>query len=247
MRLFGLKFYNKTFREVIEDINGYIEDGIKITAYTPNVDHIVKIHKIKEFNQAYRDADLILNDSKVLFFVSRILRKSLKDKISGSDLLPALCEMAAENGYGVFFLGGRDNSSYYAAEKIKKIYPEINISGTYSPQMGFEKNSGENKKILKMINDLKPHILFVGVGTPKQEIWIYKNKAKLNALFLIGVGASFEFTSGMIKRAPKWIQNLAMEWMYRLIREPRRLWQRYLVDDLFFFRLLIREFFKRKK
>lgn len=244
INLFGVNFHNFTFEEALKEISCIIDRKIKTVAFTPNVDHIVKILRNNEIKKLYETADLILNDSRVLYIASRFLRKRVRGKISGSDILPALCKISSTKGYKIFFLGGRDNAAYQAAERFRSIYKAINITGITSPAFGFENREVENDKIIDNINFEKPDILFVGLGTPKQEKWLIKNKDRLNATFMIGVGASFEFASGVIKRSPKWMQFLALEWFYRLTKEPQRLWKRYLISNTLFFMFFMREFFK---
>ena len=244
INLFGVKFYNFTFEEALEEITGLIDKKVKTVAFTPNVDHIVKILRNNEIKKLYEAADLILNDSRVLYIASRFLRNRLRGKISGSDILPVLCKISSTRGYKIFFLGGRDNAAYQAAEHFRLIYKAINITGIISPEFGFENREVENDKIINTVNLEKPDILFVGLGMPKQEKWLIENKDRLDVTFMIGVGASFEFASGMIRRSPKWVQFLALEWFYRLIKEPRRLWKRYFTGNTLFFLFFIREFFR---
>jgi N-acetylglucosaminyldiphosphoundecaprenol N-acetyl-beta-D-mannosaminyltransferase len=245
LELFGVNFHNLTFDGALEEISSLIDNRKKTVAFTPNVDHIIKINRDQKFKDIYDKADLVLNDSRVLYFASKMLGKPLKGKISGSDLLPALCKVAAQKNYRLFFLGGRDNSSYYAAEKLRETYRSVQIVGTLSPEFGFEEDISEVKRIIDEINKLKPEILFIGLGSPKQEILINNYKDKFNALFIIGVGASFEFASGTIKRSPKWMQDFALEWLFRLIKEPRRLWKRYLVSNTLFIFLFTKKYFNR--
>lgn len=170
-----------------------------------------------------------------------ILRRSLKGKISGSDLLPELCKISAEKGYRIFLLGGWNEAPHLAANNLKSLYPSIKVTGVYSPPLNFEKTPIENNKVISMINDSKPDMLFVGLGAPKQEKWIYNNLEKINATVSIGVGASIEFIAGAIKRAPKWMINCGFEWLWRLIQEPKRLWKRYLINDLKIFYYFFKE------
>jgi N-acetylglucosaminyldiphosphoundecaprenol N-acetyl-beta-D-mannosaminyltransferase len=246
IKLFEIYFNNFTFEGALNYIDSQIEKGTKTIAFTPNADHIVRISRNKKFKEIYSSADLILNDSKVIYYSSKLLGSPLKAKISGSDLLPALCKIASNKNYKMFFLGGNylKKSAFAASEKIKVLYPEIRISGIYAPPHGFEKDNDECEKIVNMINGKNPDILFVGLGTPKQEMWIYDYRDKLKAHFIIGIGASFDFLSGKVKRAPLWVQNMALEWLYRLVREPRRLWKRYTFSNIIYLSLFFKEFFR---
>jgi N-acetylglucosaminyldiphosphoundecaprenol N-acetyl-beta-D-mannosaminyltransferase len=133
-----------------------------------------------------------------------------------------------------------------AAKALKDKYTDINIVGLYCPPFGFEKDTNENARIIEMIRKADPDILFVGLGAPKQEKWIYAHRHDFKVPVSIGIGAGFEFVSGMVKRAPKWMQGIGMEWLWRLAQEPGRLWKRYLVDDMSFFWLVLKQRFKKR-
>ena len=128
-----------------------------------------------------------------------------------------------------------------AAEVLREKYPAVRICGTYCPAYGFEKNEQENKKIVTMIRDARPDILFVGLGAPKQEKWIHQYKDSCEVPVSIGIGISFEYISGIVKRAPKWMQQRGLEWFWRLLHEPKRLWRRYLINDIEFFWLVYKQ------
>lgn len=211
--------------------------------FTPNVDHIVNIQCDPEFAAIYAHADLILNDSAVVLMSSRLLKRPLQAKVSGSDLFPRLCALAARKGYRVYFLGGNPGVVDAAAAKLKAVHPELVVAGTYSPSFGFEDNAQECRYILDELAASRPDILFVGVGSPKQEKWIAKHKSAMQVPVALGIGASFDFVAGSIKRAPIWMQHWGLEWFYRFCCDPKRLFARYFVRDLKFFSIAFREFF----
>ncbi|MBM3252494.1 MAG: WecB/TagA/CpsF family glycosyltransferase [Candidatus Omnitrophica bacterium] len=237
----GIEIDNISMQEAIESIERLITERKKSFIATVNLDHIVILQKDREFREAYKNAALIVVDSMPLLWAAAFLHTPLKEKISGSDLFPKLCGVAAEKGYRLFFLGGNPGAALEAAEVLKIKYPKIQITGVCSPPYGFEQNEAENKKILAMIQDVKPDILFVGLGAPKQEKWIYKYRNEYQVPVSIGIGASFDFVSGFVKRAPLWMQRVGLEWFWRLLMEPKRLWKRYLIDDMKFFWLLIKQ------
>ena len=243
--LAGVKIDNFTMQEVINKIEGMIKEGKSSYIVTPNAAHIVLLQKDEEFRKAYESARLVLADGMPLIWVSKLLGVPLKEKISGSDLLPKLCEVAAEKGFRVFLLGGRPCAALKSAEALRKNYSALQIVGIYSPPFGFEKDKVENDKITKMIIRSKADILFIGLGAPKQEKWIYTHYKELNIPVSIGVGVTFEFIAGIVKRAPKWMQEIGLEWFFRLIQEPRRLWKRYLIGNTTFILLVLRELFKK--
>lgn len=177
-----------------------------------------------------------------LVWISKLKNTPIKEKVSGSDLFPRVCELAAKRKYSLFLLGAAEGIADKAAKKLKDKYDELNIVGTYSPSYGFEKNEDEIEKIIEMINKVKPDILAVGVGAPKQEKFIYNYRDKLNVPISLAIGASLDFEAGNISRAPKWMQNIGLEWFYRLCMEPKRMFKRYIVDDLKIFFIALRYF-----
>ena len=235
VNLCGVWIDNGSMQEAVENVDRLIRDKQRAYVVTPNVDHIVRLQWDKEFRRVYENAALVLADGAPLLWAARYLGTPLMEKISGSDLTPALCEMAAAQGHKIFFLGGREGTAQESKEVLEKRYPGIRIVGVYSPPMGFEKNETECQKILSMLRQTSPNILFVGLGTPKQENWICRNGEQLPVAVSIGIGATFEFMSNRVRRAPVWMQRWGLEWFWRLLMEPGRLWKRYLVDDPKFF------------
>ncbi len=232
---------NVTKSEAIDIIDDFVTENKKHNyVVTPNVDHIVKLQKDKEFLELYNKADLILTDGVPLMWAAKLFGKPLKEKVSGSDLFPKLCEHAAEKDMTMFFLGGLEGVANKAKDILEKEYPKLKVVDTYSPPFGFEKDKVENQKIVDMINSHKPDILCVGVGAPKQEKWIYNNMNQLDVKVSLGIGASFDFIAGTVKRAPLWMQNVGLEWFYRVMKEPKRMFKRYFVDDMKFFPLLVK-------
>ena len=247
VRIGNIYIDNLTMNECIAKIENFIVTRSKTYIVTPNVDHIVKLDHDNEFFKAYKHAKMILADGMPIIWTSKLLGTPLKEKISGSDLFPKLCKMSGEKGYKLFFLGGREGVAKQAAVTLQRKINNLKVVGTYSPPFDFEKNQEENEKILKMINILEPDILFVGVGAPKQEKWIYKNIDKLNAIVSIGIGASFDFEAGTVKRAPKFMQKIGLEWFWRFINEPNRLFKRYFIDDSKFIYIILRQMLFKKK
>ena len=190
--------------------------------------------------EVYKHADLILTDGKPLIWISKWYGTPIKEKISGSDLFPRLCEMAAKKGYRMYFLGAAEGVAAKAAENLKKKYPGLQVVGTYSPPFGFEKDEVEIDKIKNQIKEVNPHILIVGLGCPKQELFILHHKDELGVPISLGLGASLDFEAGNIKRAPKWMANHGLEWLFRITQDPKRLAKRYLVDDRKIFGLAIK-------
>lgn len=241
----GVSINNLCIEEVLSEVARRISARIPSYIVTPNVDHLVKLQTCKAFQKAYKGAALVLADGMPLLWAAKFLCTPLKEKISGSDLFPRLCKLAVDQKYKLFFLGGRVGAAKRAADILQSTYPEILIVGTYCPSLGFENNEFEDKKIIQLIKNSKPDILFVGLGAPKQEKWLYGHYKELEVPISVGIGVTFEFISGMVKRAPLWMQKYGLEWFWRLIMEPKRLWKRYLIDDPVFFWILLRQKFSR--
>ena len=223
---------NLTMAETLNEIDKLIQKKNCSYVVTPNVDHIVRLEKDKELQKVYKNASLILTDGKPLIWISKWYKTPIKEKISGSDLFPKVCELAANKNYTMYLLGAAEGVADTAARNLMKKYPGLNIVGTYSPPFGFEKNEQEMNKIKTQIQEVHPDILIVGLGCPKQEKFMYYHCKELGVPISFGLGASIDFEAGNIKRAPKWMSNHGLEWLYRFSKEPKRLFKRYFVDDL---------------
>ena len=238
IRFMNTEIDNLTMEESLQTIDKLIKENHNAYVVTPNVDHIVQLESGGPLVDVYKNADLILTDGKPLIWVSKLYKNPIKEKISGSDLFPRLCALAAEKGYRMYFLGAAEGVAAKAAVNLEKRYPGLQVVGTYSPPFGFEKDELEIEKITRCIKDKKPHILVVGLGCPKQELFILHHKDELDVPLSLGLGASLDFEAGNIKRAPAWMAEHGLEWLYRFIQEPRRLFKRYFIDDAKFIGLI---------
>lgn len=228
----NIQIDNLSMNEAIEKIDSIIENKQNEYVVTPNVDHMIKLQYDVELQSVYKNAGLVLTDGQPLVWISKIFKTPIREKVSGSDLFPRLCELAAKRNYGMFFLGAQEGVAAKAASNLMKRFPGLKIVGTYAPPFGFQNNTKQLNKIEDMIHDAHPDILIVGLGCPKQEKYMYHNFRKLGVPISLGLGASLDFESGNIKRAPKWMRNSGTEWLYRLTQDPKRLFRRYLVDDV---------------
>lgn len=211
--------------------------------FTPNVDHLIKLQKDLDFQQAYSMSDYKVCDSQVLIYASKFLGTPIKEKISGSDLFPAFYNYHQYNhNIRIFLLGAGEGVANIAQNKINQKVGRNIIVATYSPPFGFEQDEQECEKIVQMINNSDATVLAIGVGAPKQEKWIYKHKGKLPYIKIyMAVGATIDFEAGNVKRCPQWMSKVGLEWLFRILCDPKRLWKRYLIDDLPFFRLIIQQ------
>jgi N-acetylglucosaminyldiphosphoundecaprenol N-acetyl-beta-D-mannosaminyltransferase len=236
VNLLNIEIDNVFKTEVLENL----QSGI---VFTPNVDHLMKLQGDREFLQAYNIADYKLCDSQILMYASRFLGQPIKEKISGSDFFPAFYNFHKQNEkIKVFLLGAAKGVAVKAQEKINaKVQRDI-IVGSYSPPFGFEKNEAECQKILEMINCSDATVLAVGLGAPKQEKWIYQYREQLpNIRIFLAIGATIDFEAGNLQRAPRYISDLGLEWLYRMVAEPKRLSRRYLIEGLPFFWLILQQ------
>jgi N-acetylglucosaminyldiphosphoundecaprenol N-acetyl-beta-D-mannosaminyltransferase len=211
---------------------------------TPNAQHIVLLEKERRLQEIYDHADLVVPDGISLLIAARLYGRSLQQRIAGVDLFKVLCGLAADTGLHVFLLGGRPGSAELAAAVLRGDYPGLHCS-TYCPPFGFEQSSVGLRRTADAIVAARPDILFVAFGAPKQEYWIYEHGLRLSVPVCIGVGGSFEIVGGVIPRAPLWAQNIGCEWLYRLSREPRRMWRRYLIGNLEFASVVLRQRIRR--
>lgn len=223
---------NVSMSETISHIEKLIEENKKSYIVAINVDVVMKIEHDSYLKKITDHADMVLVDGKPLIWISKIHKKPIKEKVSGSDLVPKLCKVAAEKSYSIFILGGKDGIAEKAKKRLEKQHPGIKIVGTYAPPFGFEKNKTELNKINQMITEVHPDLLIACFGCPKQEKWIYENYSKYDAKVSVCAGATVDFLAGNVNRAPQWMANHGFEWLYRFSQEPKRLFKRYFIDDV---------------
>ena len=240
IKFMNIEIDNLTMAETLSAIEDLIRQKKNAYIVTPNVDHIVKLETNALLKASYSEANLILTDGKPLVWASKIYRKPIKEKISGSDLFPELCKLAAEKHYSMFFLGAKEGVAARAAEKLKNQFPGLDVVGCYAPPWDFENDSAELDKIEKMIKDVNPHILILALGCPKQEIFAYQFRNRFNVPVSLCLGATLDFSAGNVKRAPRWMANAGLEWLYRLYQEPRRMFKRYVLEDWKFAGLFVK-------
>lgn len=209
---------------------------------TPNTDHAVMYQHNEKLRDVYADAGLVLADGFPVVAAAKLLRRSLPGRVCGSDLVPALFEStSAERPLRTFLLGAGPGVAEQAKSNIRHKWPAVEVVGTYSPPMGFEKNDDENAKILAMVADATPDVLVVGLGAPKQELWVHRFQDEIAAPVALCVGATIDFLAGEKARAPMWMRHLGLEWLHRCVTEPRRLAKRYAHDAFIFPQLVWRE------
>lgn len=223
---------NVSMDETVHAIEDMIATNKKSYVVAINADVVMKIENDEYLKKVVDEADMVLVDGQPLVWISKWHKRPIKARISGSDLVPELCKVAATKGYSIFIIGGKDGIAERAKDNLEKEHRDIKIVGTYAPPFGFEKDITELEKINKMISTVHPDLLIACFGCPKQEKWIYENYKNYDAKISICAGATVDFIAGNLKRAPKWMSNHGLEWLYRVTQDPQRLLKRYLVDDV---------------
>ena len=232
MKFLNTHVDNLTMDEAVTAIDRLVQERKHSYVVTPNMAHIILIENDPLFKKVYENASLVLTDGKPLLWIAKWKGTPIKEKVSGSDLFPRMCKLSAEKGYRIFILGAAEGVAVKAAENLKKKFQGLQISGTYSPPLGFEKDENEVDKIVTMINEAKTDILAVALGSPKGEKFLYNVCPKLEASLSISIGATIDFEAGNVKRAPKWMSNIGLEWLYRITQDPKRLIKRYWKDAI---------------
>jgi N-acetylglucosaminyldiphosphoundecaprenol N-acetyl-beta-D-mannosaminyltransferase len=210
------------------------------TVFTPNVDHVVLVGEDARLREAYDDVSLSLVDGMALLWSTKIVGKPLPEKISGSDLCVPLLQRAAREGWRVYFLGGAPGSAARAADRMTRELSSLNVVGVSAPFIDVDRDA-RHDDVVEEIRGARPDLLLVAFGCPKQEIFMHRVRDAIAPTVSVGVGASLDFLAGSVKRAPNWISRAGLEWLYRLTRDPKRLWRRYLLRDPKFLFVLARE------
>lgn len=224
-----------------QELLGQLKSGGMVV--TPNVDHLIKLQKDPDFYEVYQNADYRICDSQIVKMMSGVLGTPIREKLSGSDLFPAFYNYYKDDEeVTIFLLGAAEGVAAKAQKRINEKVGREMVVGTYSPSYGFEKNPQECEKIIQIVNQSGATVLAVGLGAPKQEKWIHKYKNRMPHVNLfMAIGATIDFEAGNRPRSPEWISQMGLEWAHRLMSEPQRLWKRYLIDDLPFFWLILKQ------
>jgi N-acetylglucosaminyldiphosphoundecaprenol N-acetyl-beta-D-mannosaminyltransferase len=208
-----------------------VEDRAGGYVFTPNVDHVVLAEDLEDLAAAYARARLSLADGVPILWASRLLGQPLPAKLSGSDMVLPIAGLAASAGWSVYLLGGRPGSGERAAEALCDTYPRLKIAGIDAPMMSLSPGHAGTREAFDRVRRARPDILLVGLGAPKQELLLHRAADLLGPTLGFGVGASIDFLAGEVPRAPRWMSEVGLEWFYRLYREPKRMWRRYLLRD----------------
>lgn len=231
LRMLGVRIDCVDMEGTLDCIQRFVQERVPRRIATVNLEYLRHAQDCPGFLQAVTAADLAVADGKPLLWMARLMGAPLKGRVTGVDLAERCAELSAARGYRVYLLGAGPGVAQAAAEAMRKRYPGLTVAGTYTPPMG-EFSEEEEERICAEIKSAGTDILLVALPTPRQELWNYANINRWQVPVVIGVGAAFDMLSGRVARAPEWMQRSGLEWFFRLLLEPRRLWRRYLVHDM---------------
>lgn len=232
VELQGVPFDNLSEPEVIEHILDCVAAGTGGSVLTPNVDILRALTRDPELRQIAATASLIVADGVPLLWAARLASQPLAGQVAGSSLIFTLSAAAAQRGTSIFLLGGAPGDASAASEALQAKFAGLSVAGVSCPPWGFESDSGQLDALSAQVAAAKPDIVFCGLGFPKQERVAAVLAPGMPSAWFIGCGAAITFAAGRIPRSPRWMQRSGLEWTHRLAREPRRLFKRYIVDDL---------------
>lgn len=237
--LAGLNFHRLSEDQVVARIVGDLEEGKGGLVVTANIDICRQASRDPAARDLISGASLVLADGMPLVWAARLRGDSLPGRVTGSSLIFSLSAAASGQGKAIYLLGGEPGVPERAAVELERRYPGLLVVGTDAPPVGFDQRPDELSAVRRRLEQARPDIVYVGLGFPKQERVIAAIAPGLPAAWFIGCGAAIPFAAGALTRAPRWMQRLGLEWVHRLVSEPRRLFRRYLVDDLPFAARLI--------
>ena len=238
----GFEIDNLSMDETVQKINNHIIDGDKIQHVVINVAKFINSRKNELLKESITSADIINIDGAGIIYGMKILGLRPIERVTGIDLMINLLSLANKNRYSVYFLGAKDSVLNKMLFNIKLKYPNLVIAGYRN---GYWDNDNQEQDVVETINKVAPNIVFVGISSPKKELFIKQYKNEINYNIIMGVGGSFDVLSGKTSRAPIFMQNYGMEWAYRLYQEPIRMWKRYLTTNSTFLLRILFEYIKR--
>jgi len=246
-RALGVRVDSVQIPEVIARMEQRIaeRDGTRYIAVT-GMHGVMEAQHDPEFKKILNAADLVVPDGTPLVWLGRLRGHRLRRRVYGPELMLAFCEQTAPKGYRHFFYGGAPGVAEALAERLGAQFPGLVVAGTYSPAFR-PLTREEDEEVVARINGSGADVLWVGLSTPKQERWMYEHRDRLNVPVMVGVGAAFDINAGRVKQAPMWMRENGLEWLFRLLQEPRRLWRRYLVYGSEFLFYVALEFLGLKK
>jgi N-acetylglucosaminyldiphosphoundecaprenol N-acetyl-beta-D-mannosaminyltransferase len=241
IELMGCKVDNLSMEETLKTVEGFIASGQPHQHVVVNVDKLVKARDDAELRNIINNCALINADGMPVVWASRLLGKPLKERVAGVDLFEALMQRSAEKGWRVYLLGAKEE----IVSRVKQIYeirfPDLQFAGYRNGYWTPEEEAG----VVDQITQARADILFVAISSPKKEQFLGAYQAQMRIPFAMGVGGTFDVAAGKVKRAPRWMQRSGLEWFYRFLQEPRRMFRRYFIDDMAFVGMLAKEWLRR--
>jgi N-acetylglucosaminyldiphosphoundecaprenol N-acetyl-beta-D-mannosaminyltransferase len=228
----GVPFRRVTRSGFVKDIVERVAKGYGCWVSTANLDIVRQVNQSGDLRESMKDVSDFVADGSPILWIASLLGKPLPERVCGSDLIYDLANAAASSRLPIYLLGGNPSTAQFASEKLTRLYPGLQVCGLDCPSIGFETRGSDIDEICKKVRDAQPAIVFVALGFPKQDLLIKRLRECWWQACYIGVGISFSFVSGEVKRAPRWMQMTGLEWCYRLSQEPTRLWRRYLIHDI---------------
>jgi N-acetylglucosaminyldiphosphoundecaprenol N-acetyl-beta-D-mannosaminyltransferase len=236
--LMGCGIDNLTMEETLHTIEGFIASGTPHQHVVVNVDKLVKASRDPELRRIINECALVNVDGMPVVWASRLLGKPLKERVAGVDLFEALMRRAGEKGWRVFLFGAREEVVSQVASTYQHKYPQLVLAGYRN---GYWKGEAEEAQVVAQIREAHPDLLFVAISSPKKEQFLGRYQAEMKVPFAMGVGGTFDVAIGLVRRAPRWMQKAGLEWFYRFLQEPRRMFRRYFIEDMAFVWLFIKE------
>lgn len=243
IKLMGYYLDALTLDETVNAIEYCIDSKIKCQHGVLNAGKVVLAEKDHELKRILNECDILSADGMSIVWISKLFKMPLPERVTGIDLMERLIELSSKKAYRVYFFGAREEVVKKTVEAYKNMYPELIVAGYKNGYFSEDNNSD----IVQEINRVKPDILFLGFSSPKKEYWINNNKDKLSLPFYMGVGGSFDIIAGYKKRAPVWMQKCGLEWLFRFIQEPGRMWKRYIIGNIKFLFIVLKYKICKKK
>lgn len=237
IEMMGCQIDNLSMDETLQKIDGFIKRGSPQQHVVVNVDKIVKAHRDPDLRRIINECSLVSADGMPVVWASRLLGKGLKERVAGIDLFEALMKRAAEQGWRVFLLGATQEVVAGVKDLYEKKYPGLTVAGFRN---GYWRPD-EERGVVEQIKAARADLLFVAISSPKKEQFLRAYQGEMKVPFAMGVGGTFDVAVGKLKRAPLWMQRSGLEWFFRFLQEPRRMFRRYFVDDVAFLWLLVKE------
>ncbi|MDW5615073.1 WecB/TagA/CpsF family glycosyltransferase [Mycolicibacterium sp. D5.8-2] len=237
IEIMGCHIDNLSMEETLQKVEGFVDSGTYRQHVVVNVDKLVKASRDDELRRIINDCDLVNVDGMPVVWASRLLGRGLKERVAGVDLFEALMERSAENAWRVYLLGAREEVVSEVKRLYERKYPGLTVAGYRNGYWTSEEEAG----VVEQITAARADLLFVAISSPKKEQFLNRYQAEMKVPFAMGVGGTFDVAVGKVKRAPVWMQKAGLEWFYRFLQEPRRMFKRYFVDDMAFVWLFVKE------